>query len=547
MIADALASLFATVPRTLDPINPRDPAVVKLLGLGRDASSGVRVDGDTVLGYPAVFRGVNIISNGVMKVRPLIYRRTPEGKERATEHQSWRAVTRQANSVLSAAAVRKTATVHALLHGNGLVWVDRFQSGAVMDMTPLVPGKCGMAVMRNGVLVADAREIQPDDEVMYWANVGGRIRPLFPDDVIHIKGLSITGYWGVSVVDVLMESFGLGMAARDFGARFFGQGATPTGIVTMPPGLKEAQQDDFREAIQKGSTGLGKAHKIMVVEEGTNYHPMTIEPEKAQFLQTRQFEIREIANIIGVQPHKLGDDAKLSYNSLEQSNQEHLDDDLDPWLQVWEDELEAKCLTQREQEEDTHFIEFNRKALVRTNLQARTERDLFERQNGISTANDVLRRENQNPIGEVGDTYMVPANMMVLGRDGMPIMPAAPEPDPIDDNETQGQPSARAGFTELALHEVERLAKRATKTAQAKAKQGGRVYVELLDELPFWPCKPESIALILHDSLEFIRGELEKFTEPPYGANELESNVAEASDDIVSETLSRARAQLETL
>ena len=101
-------------------------------------------------------------------------------------------------------------------------------------------------------------------------------------------------------------------------------------------------------AVHAGSTGLGQAHRWMVLEEGSDFKPLNLPPEHAQMLQTLEHKTRDIANVIGIQPHKLGDTARKSYNSLEQSNQEHLDDDLDPWLQKWEEELSNKLLTAEE-------------------------------------------------------------------------------------------------------------------------------------------------------------------------------------------------------
>jgi HK97 family phage portal protein len=537
MIAGNFSTLFAAT--SLDPLNPRDPAIVKMLGLGNRAKAGVKVDGETVLGLPAVVRGVNIISNAVMKVRPLIYRRLPDDdKERDKNHPSWRTVTRRANRLMSAGIFRKTLTAHAMLHGNGGGYIDRYTSMKIRELIPFVPGKWGMAIFRQGVqLPADASP-QQGDTVRYWVNVGGEIRPLLPENVIHIKSLSHNGYWGVSVIDTLAEAFGSALASQEFTARFFGQGATATGIVFMPPGLKEEQQSNFAKAIKSGSEGIGTAHRLMLLEDGAKYQQLTVDPEKAQLLELRQFDRVEIALALGIQSHKLGDSSRVAYNSLEQSNQEHLDDDIDPWLQVWEDELEAKCLSEDEQENDTHLIEFNRKALVRVNLEARTARHLFERQNGLASANDILRQENQRPIGDVGDTYMVPANMTVLDKSGLPI---------IEGKLPQQSPDNRGAFDELAMHEIERLATRACEQAKAKANQGGKQFAEWLNLLARWPREPESIAALVGLAVMSIHADLDKFTMAPYTAADLPANVAVACDAIKAKAVQQAREQLEQI
>lgn len=558
MIADRICSLLS--PRgaslSLDALNPRDPQIAKMLGIGRDTISGVEVNTDTALSYPAIFRGVSIIGNALMKVRPHVYRRTPDGKERAIEHPAWKVVTRQANPLMSAGTLRKTLVTYALLRGNGLAHIGRKGSGEVEDMTPLIPDNSGMAIFRNGRLIEGGEEARDSDEVRYWTRVGGEVSILQPEDVLHVKGLSLNGYWGIDVIEALQASIGLGLAARDSGARFFGQGNMAAGLLTAPPGLRDDQLAEFRKSINKGSGGLSKAHKFMILEEGANFTPFTIDPEKAQVLETRQFEVREVSNIIGVQAHKLGDNSQLSYNSLEQSNQEHLDDDLDPWLQVFEDEYECKCLSDKEKEDDTHFVEFNRKALVRTNLQARTTRHQFERQNGISSANDILRQENMKPIGPAGDTYMVPANMVVLTPDGLPLM--TPDPPPEEPEEETDEPegtedqgenesSESEAFKAAALHAASSLAGRLCREAKSTSKKRGKFTSWLNRVARYSDFGPDAVAPTNRIVVEHIHGELVRFTEQFVPDRELEHGVLLSIEGIEHRAVEAARQQLEHL
>lgn len=553
MIAESLAALLPSswASTSFDALNPRDPAIARILGLGSNVKSKVRVDPDTVLGIPAVMRGVNILSNAMMKCRPLIYKRIPNGseddKERDKAHSSWKFVTKRANRFLSAGDFRKTLTSWGIYRGNGLGWIERDVAGRIIQGIPLPPDRSGMLIVRDGRSLDGSEDPRPGDEIMYYTQVGGEIRRLAAEDVIHIRGFSANGYWGVDIIDVLCETFGLSIAARDYSATFFGQGATPSGIVFAPTGLSAKGQEDFTERVRKAGEGLGRSHRLMILEETAKYEQISVDPEKAQLLATRQFSLIDVANVLGIQAHKLGDTSRMAYNSLEQSNQEHLDDDLDPWLQIWENELTEKCLTEDEKDDDTHFVEFNRKSLVRVNLQARTSRHQFERQNGLATANDILRQENSRPIGAVGDTYMVPANMTVLTSDGLPIIrgQAAPEPQPRPEREEDPEQSDRAAYHEVAIHEVERLAKRATGEAVRQSKQGPAAFLSFLDQLPQWTHQPARIAPLLEASAAYIHGRLNKFTEAPYAAGELQANVLAATDDIITHTVRLAREHLE--
>ncbi len=541
MIAKGLASLFGSgAATTLDPLNPRDPGIVKMLGLGNESIAGVQVDETTVLGYPAFWRGINIISNGVTRTKPIIYRRDGEERERDTSHTSWNVMTKRANDLMSAAAFRKTLTAHAIGWGNGLGWIIRDIGQNIEAVTPLPPDKTGMVVIRDNRSLNSDETPMPGDQVKYFTAVGGKVKMINPENILHIKGLSHTGYWGLPVVDLMRNALGLGMAATEFGARFFGQGMTQSMMVFMPPGLDEEQQTDFTQQLKLGAGGLGNAHKFLIFENETKAEQLTIPPDSAQFLETREFEIRVVANVIGIQPHKLGDTARTSYASLEQANQEHLDDDLDPWLQVWEDEWEAKGLTTKQQENDTHYVEFNREALVRTNLEARTSRDQFERANAISTQNEIRARSNQSRIGPFGDNYLVPKNMMLVDGDGLPIVNAD---DPAA--ATEPEPETGSDFNELAIHEVERLATRATREAAEQAKNGGASFCEFLEKLPQWTKQPACLSPVMREVVALIRERLDVFTEAPYTADDLEINVIASADAIRDDAISLAKNYLE--
>lgn len=565
MIAESINAFFGGVAaRSWDRLDPKDPALARMFGIGNNTRSKVKVDGSTVFGIPAVVRGVGIIGNAMMKVSPSIYRRLPNGdKEPARDHKHWRFVNRRASLLMSSGYLRKTLTSWAITRGNGLAYLERDGNATITGAIPLLPDRSGMAVFRGGQQLPGDVGAQPGDQLKYWTIVGGEIRTMLPENVIHIKGLSHNGYWGMDIIDVLAESFGLSIAPRDFSASFFGQGAMPSGVVFAPAGLKGEAQKDFADNLRKAQEGLGKAHKLLILEESAKFEQISIDPSKASLIATREFERVEIANIIGIQSHKIGDSSRASYNSLEQSNQEHLDDDLDPWLQVWEDELEDKCLEEDEAADESLMIEFNRKALVRVNLAARTARHQFERQNGISTANDILRQENQRPIGEVGDTYMVPANMTVLTADGLPLLKgqAAPEtpprekpPGPPQDEEEgaeedpesdEEESSDRSAFRELALFEVDRIVTRLCREAVEASRGGGAKFADWLDRLPATPKKPAAIAPLLGGAIIFIHSSLDAFTQPPHTSAELAENVAGAIEAIQAGAIQQAREQLE--
>ena len=197
----------------------------------------------------------------------------------------------------------------------------------------------------------------------------------------------------------------------------------------IPGHIKEGAANKLRENFDKVQSGLDNAHKIALLEEGVKYQQTSVSPDQAQFLETRQFEVREMAAWLGLPPHKLGDTSNASYNSLEQENAAYLEDTLDPWLCAWEGEAWDKLLTEQEKDEESVFVEHDRSALLRTDLLSRYRGYAIGRQWGWESANSVLIAEGREPIGPQGDTYLSPSNMVSADDLGdLPEPAAAPIP-----------------------------------------------------------------------------------------------------------------------
>lgn len=549
-----IAKMLATV--LFDGGHPRDPGVARLLGISPQALSGAKVDQRSVMGLSPIYRGVNILGNAVAKCTPHIYRRLPGGnggdKELATDHPAWFSVVRWANQWMSAAELRDTVTAYAVLRGNGICHVDRTDGGTAFEYIPLLPDRTGMAVFGNKLREDDP--IPDGAEILYWTMVGGKLRTILPENILHIRGRSNNGVWGLDILEVMRETLGLAIAARDCGAQFYGQGMMQSGVLYMPAGMAKDENivNKFVDGVKKQAQGLGRSHKLLVIEEGAKYEKMSVDPETAQALETREFAIRELANIVGCQPHKLGDTKRTSYASLEQANQEHLDDDVDPWLRRWEEALMRVALRDSELDADSHFIECNRKALLRTNLQARSSHYASGRQWGYYSVNDIRRFEGLDPIGPEGDTYLVPANMVPADQAGA-AFEAPPDPpagnDQVDDaGDEELVKFARFGrmWGNLAMFEVRRLVTRISNEAVRKAGAGGGQFIEFLAAIPEWCQDPAEIRTVLLAVGEFLRESLDKFTQPPYAASELKNNVANAMPRLAAEALIVGAAAIES-
>ena len=397
-----------------------------------NTKAGVVVNHKKSLGYPPLWRAVSLISGDVAKVPLMLYKRTEDnGRERAKEHPSYHIVRRKVNRWVTAYTLKKLLTFNALWYGNGYALIVRNGGGEIDSLIPIDPTVMVIAQDRGEVwYVPEGVKNNAGKQVKYKAS-----------DILHIKGMSQDGLVGVDVISVMREALGLGIAAREFGTRFFGSGANATGFLMIPSHFKEEAQKNLLKNFSETVTGIAKSHKVGLLQDGVKFQPLTAEMKSSQFLETRQFEVREVANIIGVPPHKLGDPTRTAFASLEQENQSYLQECLDNWLCTWEDECFDKLLSEEEKRADSHYFEFTRKALI--SMDATTESTVLhsDLNNGVRTLNEVRAINNLPPV-KGGELLRIPLNMGLIDEDGNYVTIGAeetePEIDEAEEVETEG-------------------------------------------------------------------------------------------------------------
>jgi HK97 family phage portal protein len=213
------------------------------------------------------------------------------------------------------------------------------------------------------------------------------------------------------------NAIGLAIATEEYGSKFFANGATPGAVLEHPGLIKDPEK--IRESWNKAFRGSANANKLVVLEEGMKFTPISIAPEQAQFLETRKFQIDEIARIFRVPPHMIGDLEKSSFNNIEQQSLEFVKYTLDPWVCRWE---QAMCRALLRPEEKSHyFIKFNVDGLLRGDYKSRMDGYAVGRQNGWLSANDIRELENmdQIPDEEGGNLYLINGNMTKLQDAGL--------------------------------------------------------------------------------------------------------------------------------
>jgi len=347
------------------------------------------------------------------------YRYTDDGgKEKAVEHPLYFLLHDEPNPEMTSFIFRETLMTHLLLWGNAYSQIIRNGKGEVVALYPLMPDRMKVDRDEHGRLYYEYTVYDSDDvDGRKGTNKVGRTVRLQPHDVLHIPGLGFDGLVGYSPIAMAKNAIGLAIATEEYGSKFFANGAAPSGVLEHPGTIKDPSK--VRESWQATFGGSGNANKIAVLEEGMKYTPISISPEQAQFLETRKFQIDEIARIFRVPPHMIGDLEKSSFNNIEQQSLEFVKYTLDPWVSRWEQAMVRALLTPDEKKK--YFFKFNVDGLLRGDYQSRMNGYATARQNGWMSANDIRELENLDriPAEQGGDLYLINGNMTKLEDAGI--------------------------------------------------------------------------------------------------------------------------------
>ena len=369
-----------------------------------ETATGISVDESKALAATAVFACVRILAETVASLPLLVYRsKSDGGKERAKSHYLYPILHDIANPEMTSFELREALMGHVCLWGNAYGEIE-FGGGQVLAIWPLRPDR--MQVERKG------------GQLLYRYTVvdkqsGSRVETLPAQRVLHIHGLGFNGVSGYSVIGYGRQAVGLALATEEYGARFYGNNASPGGVLEHPGKLNEEAHKRMRTSWDDAHKGLSKSHRIAILEEGVTYKQVGIPPQDSQYLETRKFQSIEITRMYRVPPHMVGDLDRASFSNIEHQSIEFVTHTIRPWVVRWEQALNMDLLTPDERR--SYFAEFLVDGLLRGDIQSRYQAYATARQNGWMSANDVRGLENMNPI-EGGDVYLIPLNMVPAGQ-----------------------------------------------------------------------------------------------------------------------------------
>ena len=370
-----------------------------------NSSAGKNVNERSAMQMTAVYACVRILAESVASLPLHLYSSNEDGnKEKAKEHPLYFILHDEPNPEMTSFIFRETLMTHLLLWGNAYAQVIRNGKGEVVSIYPLMPNK--MKVKRDNLT----------KEIIYeYYHEDGKVE-LSDFDVLHIPGLGFDGLIGYSPIAMAKNAIGMALATEEYGAKFFANGAQPGGVLEHPGIIKDPER--VRDSWSQSFGGSSNSNKIAVLEEGMKYTPISISPEQAQFLETRKFQINEIARIFRVPPHMVGDLEKSSFSNIEQQSLEFVKYTLDPWVLRWEQAMNRALISKKDK--PSYFISFNVDGLLRGDYESRMNGYATARQNGWMSANDIRTLENLDLISKEdgGDLYLVNGNMLPLEKAG---------------------------------------------------------------------------------------------------------------------------------
>ena len=403
------------------------------------STAGKNVTERSAMQMTAVYSCVRVLSEAVAGLPLHLYKYTDSGgKAMALDHPLYRLLHDEPNQEMSSFVFRETLMSHLLLWGNAYAQIIRNGKGEVVALYPLMPNRMEVNRDKNGKLYY-LYSTQSDDA----PTMKGSTVYLDPSEVLHIPGLGFDGLVGYSPIAMAKNAIGLAIATEEFGAKFFANGAAPSGVLEHPGTIKDPTK--VREAWQSQFGGSSNSGKVAVLEEGMKYTPISISPEQAQFLETRKFQINEIARIFRVPPHMVGDLEKSSFSNIEQQSLEFVKYTLEPWLVRWEQSMIRSLLTPSEKQD--YFIKFNVDGLLRGDYASRMSGYATARQNGWMSANDIRELENLDriPAEDGGDLYLINGNMTKLADAGIFAVGSGKEDNSDEEILEVVEPSGNSG------------------------------------------------------------------------------------------------------
>lgn len=367
------------------------------------------VSEDSAIAISAVYRAVQLIASTIASLPLHVYEKQDDGSNQPVEYAEDAYLWQRPNEEVPDVVFWETVIGHEVLNGNAYLFVQKNDAGEAWQLWPIAPQRVRVRRDEKGVkaYIIDGETVMRDY--------------LYGGDIVHVPGFGTDGLKGLSPVALFALTLGLTKAAEQYAGHLFASGSTPSGILTVDDDLTEPEAKTLQAAWEDAHGGVSNSHKVAVLSGGVKWQATSMNPEDAQMLATRQFQVAEIARMFGVPEHLIGAHDKQSSwgTGIEVNNRFFLQTGLLPHMRRFEATIRDELLFGK------RTVRWEVEGLLRGTS---TERAAFYktmREIGVYTVNDILALENRASIGPEGDTRVTPLNMGQLGAGAdSPPLPA---------------------------------------------------------------------------------------------------------------------------
>lgn len=355
-------------------------------------NAGINVDERSALTFGPVYAAVRRISESIASLPLNLYRINGKNKEKATDLPLYRTLHLQPNPEETSMQFREALISHLLLWGNCYSFIERNLIGDILNLWPLDPSRT-TPKRENGLLVYEYRMTDTGEKIIY---------PFW--DILHIAGLGFNGLVGYSVISLMREAIGLGLAEQQFSSNFYSHGAHPGGVLESDQTMGDETMENLKKQFMAVYGGVSNTDQLLVLQQGLKFHALTINPRDAEFLESRKFSVREIARWFLIPPHLIGDLERATWANIESQGIDFVVYTLRPILVRFEQGMEVRFRL-GPNFEIRHVVE----GLLRGDSAARSQFYHNAILDGWMNRNEVRELEDKNPVAGL-DEYLTPSN-----------------------------------------------------------------------------------------------------------------------------------------
>jgi HK97 family phage portal protein len=388
---------------------------------GGQSASGVIVSPQTAMQAAAVYSCVQVLAQSVGMLPLNLFAEDDKGERKiAKDHPLFELLHHQPNDWQTSVEFFEMLVASLCLRGNAYAYINRARSGRVVELLPIHPDSV-------------RTEMSADFRLTYTVALsGGGERRYGPGEILHVRGLTLNGWLGISPIAYARESIGLALATEKFGGQLFRNGAKMGGVLEHPGKVGEEAYKRLKNSFDEAHSGEN-AHKTALLEEGMKFTKISMNADDSQFLETRKYQRSEIAAIFRVPPHMIGDLERATFSNIEQQSLDFINSALSPWLNRIEKAIRRDLFN--DDDKKNLLARFNVASLLRGDAAARGMYYHSGILDGWLVRNEARRMESDigiilNPIDGL-DVPLMPLNM----TDG------SDDPDAAEDAGEGAQPA----------------------------------------------------------------------------------------------------------